>query len=303
MTYPVVDSPAHSDRTGAWKSGANDLIVLHTSEQVEDSNPYDDAESLAAYIRQPGDRPSTSRPGQFYGASYHAVFDTDRVFVCAPDNLVTYSAGGANHNGIHGCFPGKAGRSRAEWLDDDTREQIRVCAWWIVERARANDIPLRHLSVAEASAGARGIVDHDEVSRAFGKSNHWDVGPGFPWDVLFDDITTLTDTPPEEDDMETIDPGRWLGDPAPLALAAGQAVVLDAPFGALEFAVNFTVQGEGEGFVTVWGDGSKPDVSTVRVRNGFNDNRADVKTGSDGRVRIESTTACKVWADIQGLKR
>lgn len=206
----TISIPAHPDRTGSWKTnGPNRLIVLHTSEQREDSNPHDDAETLAMYIASPGDRPSTSRPGSFFGASYHAIFDTDQVIVCAPDNLVTYSAGGANAFGVHGCFPGKAGRTRNQWLQPAARAQIRQCAEWCVEVSKRNGIPLLRPTPDQIAAGAFGVCDHHDVSLAFRKSTHTDVGDGFPWDALWRDIDDVLanlnpqPTPEKEPDMQT----------------------------------------------------------------------------------------------------
>ena len=40
----------------------------------------------------------------------------------------------------------------------------------------ASDLPPRFLSVAALKAGGRGITTHNNVSRAFGQSSHWDPG-------------------------------------------------------------------------------------------------------------------------------
>lgn len=147
-----------------------------------------------------------------------------------------------------------------------------------------------------------------EANRRTGRSlndvGHRDIGSTrCPGDGIYAQIqqglvTPLTDAElgGEDDDMETIDPGRWLDGEE---FAAGQTREFPAPFGALEFSANFTTEGRSEGFVTVWGHGTRPGVSTVRLRNGFNDNSAEVKTGMDGKVRIWASQACEIWADVQ----
>jgi len=182
----------HGDRYGGVKThGPNLWIVLHTSEQSGEST--DSAERLASYMTQPGDRPNGR--GGYYGSSYHAVFDTDRVFPCVPNNTVAYAAGGGNSRGVHGCFPGKAGQSRAEWLDDVSLAMIRTAARWIVDVCRSEGIPDGFISYRQVAAYEAGVCDHHAISLAFARSTHTDVGPAFPWDVLRHEIDALIRTP------------------------------------------------------------------------------------------------------------
>jgi hypothetical protein len=194
--FPV---DVHPDRTGAVKSGGNRLFVLHTSEQTSESDKS--AEALAKYMESPGDRPNGS--GGVYGSSYHYVVDTDQIIPCVKETVVAYAAAGANHDGIHICFPGRAGQTRTQWLDTVSRAMIRQCAELLVDRAPHTGIPLRDLYDSEVRAGMSGVVDHGCISRVYKKSTHTDVGPAFPWDVLWKDVAALT-TPPipdPEDDM------------------------------------------------------------------------------------------------------
>jgi hypothetical protein len=181
----------HPDRYGAVKSGVNRLFVLHTSEQTSETDKS--AESLAKYMESPGDRPNGD--GTFYGSSYQYVVDTDQVIPCVPETVVSYSAAGANHDGIHVCFPGMAGQSRLQWLDPTSRAMIRCCAELLVDRTDPTGIPLRQLYDSETRAGMAGVVDHAVISRVYKRSTHTDVGLSFPWDVLWADITELS-TPP-----------------------------------------------------------------------------------------------------------
>jgi len=177
----------HPDRYGARKTaGPNTLIVLHTSEGGESEGA---AENLASFLGRPGDRPNSS--GGRFGSSYHAILDTDQILPAVPYDTVSYSAGGGNSQGIHGCFPGKAGQTREQWFDEVSRAMIRQAAAWMRDVAAEQGIPLRRLTVAQVAAGERGYCDHHDVSRAFRKSTHTDVGVGFPWDILASDIDAL----------------------------------------------------------------------------------------------------------------
>lgn len=209
----------HPDRYGADRSQQVPMIrgvIIHTSEQSGKEDP-DDAEDLGAYMTTPGDRPSPSRPGQFFGASYHAVTDTHQVIPCTLDTRVAYAAGGANRHWLHICIPVRirprsatdtvANQTRAQWLDPGSRPYIRQVAEYIVDRCTRYRVPIRRIAPEQMAAGAWGYADHWTASRAFAKSNHTDVGDAFPWDVLEADIAKIleTQTPPkEEDPMEFI---------------------------------------------------------------------------------------------------
>lgn len=184
MTHALYTSrtKVHPDRTGAQKSGPNRLIVVHTSEGGEGPSS---AENLAAYMTRPGDRPSPSRPGGMYGSSYQFVTDTDLTAIpCTPLDVVSYSAGGANHDGVHICIPGKAGQTRAEWHDPISREYIDTLAAIMLDVAGWEDIPLRRLRWEQVRAGESGYCGHHDVSLAYQQSDHTDPGAQFPWDSL-----------------------------------------------------------------------------------------------------------------------
>lgn len=47
------------------------------------------------------------------------------------------------------------------------------------------------MSALELRAGTRGYCDHATVRDAFGRTDHFDVGPAFPWDILASEIKRL----------------------------------------------------------------------------------------------------------------
>lgn len=183
----------HDDRIGAHKTqGPNILLVVHTSEGGETATS---AEAICSLMAQPGDRPNSS--GGMYGASYHAVADTDCVRPAVDDDWVAYSAAGANHNGVHICIPGRASQTREQWVDTNSRPQIRRVAEWCADKHLELGIPIRKLTVDQVKAGESGICSHLDVSLAFKKSTHTDPGVNFPWDVLLADIAALLGGQPD----------------------------------------------------------------------------------------------------------
>lgn len=180
----------HDDRIGAVKTqGANRLFVLHTTEGGEGPNS---AEALCSFLGTPGDRQVPgSNPPRMFGASYQYLIDTDRILPAVEESVVAYSAAGANHDGVHACFPGKANQTRVQWLDPVSRAMIGQCAELMLDRMPKLGIPFNRLTVDEVVAGRSGYCDHWTISRAYGLSDHTDVGPNFPWDVLASDIAKL----------------------------------------------------------------------------------------------------------------
>jgi hypothetical protein len=200
----------HPDRFGVRKSGVNRLFVLHTSEGGETG---ESAEALCGFMGQPK---QTYPNGSVNLASYHYVVDTDRIHPAVPEDVVAYSAAGANHDGVHACFPGKAGQTRDQWLDVNSRAMIRQAAALIVDRCPPNLIPVVQVTVRQVQAGASGVCDHKVISDAYKRSTHTDVGAGFPWDVLWADVAELTAIPeiPKEVEMEPpyviVPEGTWV---------------------------------------------------------------------------------------------
>jgi peptidoglycan hydrolase-like protein with peptidoglycan-binding domain len=61
---------------------------------------------------------------------------------------------------------------------------LETLARWIAWRCAVRRIPIVLLTDADLKAGKAGICDHDAVSNVYKKSDHWDVGENFPWDVV-----------------------------------------------------------------------------------------------------------------------
>ncbi len=185
-------TPAH------YYEGRNEalrLIVIHTMEAPEGPNT---AENIAAMFAR-GD----------VVASAHACVDQDSLVVCLPPTATAFAAPGANADGYQIEHAGYASQDGAGWADAESQSMLRLSAAHAREIALAAGIPLRHLTDDELAAGAAGFVGHDQVSRVYRKSDHWDPGPQFPWSqymglVNGEAATEETQLVQEEDDMHFV---------------------------------------------------------------------------------------------------
>lgn len=177
-------------------------ILLHTSEQAVDLTPSDDDEALCKVMTYPGTRISAS--GNVYGSSYNRVIADDGYWMLVDEskNLRSYSAPPANTWGIHLCFPGRAGKTREQWLSGVHRARITRCAELMVDLHDLYGIPLKHLTDAELknvgtthALAEGGWSDHHAVTLGWHQTDHWDIGEHFPHDVLQQDITTILNPP------------------------------------------------------------------------------------------------------------
>ncbi|OFQ23771.1 hypothetical protein HMPREF2946_07235 [Actinomyces sp. HMSC062G12] len=169
-------------------------IVIHTMEAPEGPNT---AENIAAYFAR-GD----------VVASAHACVDQDSLVVCLPPSDTAFAAPGLNADGYQIEHAGYASQDAAGWADAESQAMLRLSAAHAREIALAAGIPLRHLTDDELAAGYAGFVGHDQVSRVYRLSDHWDPGPNFPWaqymGLVNGEATEETKTVPEEDTMHFI---------------------------------------------------------------------------------------------------
>lgn len=300
----------HEDRHGPVKTkGPNRLLTIHTSEGSEGINS---AEHLIAYMSQPGDRPLPN--GGVYGSSYQVVLDTDRWIQAVPDNVVAYSAAGGNHDGIHICFPGVARQPRSAWLDAVSRAYIFQAALCLVAKSGQHGIPLTRLSPDQVRSDAWGVCDHYAITLAYGLSDHTDVGPFFPWDVLFADINAILN--PEEDDMKRTPvnpPNRFFDTINGVGTTKGKVDgerEVKVPYGAgaqyAELVITCT-DAAADGFVQVWESGARGSGSvqnfqaaTTKSRNSIAQ-AMNVDLDAAGRFRLYTNQAANVLIDLRAI--
>lgn len=163
MAYPFVKAKHYRRGRGGHKIR---WIVLHT---VEASERDGTAEAVARYFQ------TTERP-----ASSHYCVDRGSIICCVKDGDQAAAAPGANQQGLHVELAGYARQSAEDWSDAYSDEMLRRAAALCAEKAKQYDIPVGWRLPAELKAGDAGFTSHDNVSKAFRRSTHWDPGKGFP---------------------------------------------------------------------------------------------------------------------------
>ncbi len=168
--------------------GPGRYITLHYTAGHEGPN---DAENGAAYDQRRTD-----------GTSTHFFVDSNSIVQCVDTANRSHTA--LYHGNLWGFHVEICGtrQTRAQWLDEVSRATIRktaeVCLWLM----HTHGIPLTRLATsAVRSPSAKGFVDHNDWTVGWPEDggSHTDVGPEFPWDVLFADIRDLEDgMTPEE---------------------------------------------------------------------------------------------------------
>lgn len=150
------------------------LVVLHSMEAPEKGTT---AEAIARYFQR-GEKKVSS----------HYCVDNDSIVQCVWDTDIAYTAPGANHDGIHIEQAGYARQTRAQWLDPYSQDVVNNAARVTAQICLKYNLPVRRLTNAELRAGKKGIVDHNQVSKVYGRSSHWDCGPEYPWDIFLERV-------------------------------------------------------------------------------------------------------------------
>lgn len=123
------------------------------------------ARSIAAYFR-----------GESAGGSAHYVVDPGEVVQVVGDSVIAWHAPpNANSLGIELCDqPTTVDAKR--WDDINHRKMLERAARLVAELCLAYDVPPYYVGIIRLKAGAHGVTTHNNVSKAFGQSTHWDPG-------------------------------------------------------------------------------------------------------------------------------
>lgn len=177
------------------KIGDVDVLVFHDMEYPE---RLDTAEAVAAWFA------GSNAPR----ASTHYNHDIDSIVRSVLDEDVAWCAPGRNHNGIHFEHAGYARQTRSEWLDDYGKAMLDLSGWNFARVGNLWNVPLKKLSVAEVSAGKRGIISHWDLTLAgIAGNNHTDPGKNFPWDYFLEEcIAKYSDIDPSNPDSKPTKP-------------------------------------------------------------------------------------------------
>ena len=163
MPYVYIESPHKTSADGRVIA----VVVIHTMEIAERDGA---AEAVAAWFANPASE-----------VSAHYSVDADTTIQCVREDDIAWHARGGNANSIGIELAGFAGQGSRGWADDYSRAVLERAAGLTAEVCERLAIPIRRLRAAGLTAGRRGITGHADVSAAFGKSDHWDPGPDFPW--------------------------------------------------------------------------------------------------------------------------
>jgi len=144
-----------------------DVVVIHT---METSERHGAALACAQWFASEASK-----------VSAHYCVDADEIVQCVRDEDVAWHARGGNTNSIGIELAGFAAQRADEWDDAYSRSVVARAAELTAEICERYAIPFRRLRAADLVGHHRGICGHADVSAAFGKSDHWDPGTGFPW--------------------------------------------------------------------------------------------------------------------------
>lgn len=144
-------------------------IVCHTTEGSEGKTS---AEAGAAYDAVRND-----------GTSTHYFHDEDTTIQCVrTENRANAAKGTGNHRGIHHELCGRAAQNVAQWDDAASQGTIEHFAKQAARDSTKWKIPVRKLTIAQVRAYESGFCEHNDISKAFGESDHSDPGRNYPWD-------------------------------------------------------------------------------------------------------------------------
>ena len=127
-------------------------------------------------------------------ASAHYCVDALEIVQCVGELDIAWGAPGANRNGIHVEHAGRASQDAIAWDDQPSRAMLALSARLVAGVCLRWDIPLVRPSLAELAGGAKGIVGHWDVTRAFpaAKGTHTDPGANFPWFEYLEQVRNAT---------------------------------------------------------------------------------------------------------------
>lgn len=148
------------------------LLVAHTMEWPETVTAAEDCARMFATMSRP--------------ASAHVCGDSNSRVRCVDDDDTAFAAPGANADGLHYEFSGRAGQSAAQWADDYSQAALKVAAPQFAEWSRKYKIPIRFLSRSQLKAGLKGFTTHADISAVYRRSDHTDPGLSFPRLLLLD---------------------------------------------------------------------------------------------------------------------
>lgn len=144
-------------------------IVLHgTVSPTEEGG----ARRIAAFFCDPSS-----------GGSAHYVVDPGDVVQVVFDSRIAWHAPpNGNSIGVELCDWVGGGPDRStplplkRWTEEAHAAMLRRAARLVAELCLAYDVPPYMRTARQLRSGKHGLCEHDDVSRAWGQSTHWDLG-------------------------------------------------------------------------------------------------------------------------------
>jgi N-acetyl-anhydromuramyl-L-alanine amidase AmpD len=184
VAIPFIESPNVTRVSGR----AIDVVVIHTMEVAETSGV---ASAVAHWFASPASK-----------VSAHYCVDADTVIQCVREEDVAWHARGGNTASIGIELAGRAGQDVDDWDDAYSLAVLWRAAELVDDVCARHSVPIRRLRATGLRNGRRGLTGHVDVSEAFGRSDHWDPGPAFPW-PLFLDLVRLSGSDRVESALQT----------------------------------------------------------------------------------------------------
>lgn len=181
LTGPFIAAAGYNVGRNFYERGSVSIGVIHTAEGAADEI------ELGNFFHGTTSGSSHGGVGQDGGyANYVSYANT--AWANPPLNQES--------DNLEQC--GFASWTRTQWLNH--RPLLEATSKWIAWRSAVRRIPIVLLEGPDILAGKPGFTDHRRVNNAYHKSDHWDCGYNYPWDVVLPrarqlaGVTTTTPT-------------------------------------------------------------------------------------------------------------
>lgn len=151
-------------------------VAIHTTEGIMDAN------DLGYYWQR------------ITNGSSHAGCDNSKTVTYVDTGYASWTLLNGNSRSVNMEICGWASWTRDQWLGPQ-RGRLVQAANWARQMCDRFGIPKRHIGAAGVARGEAGIIGHIDYTNGAKDGNHWDPGPGFPWDVFIDLVNEGQGTP------------------------------------------------------------------------------------------------------------